>query len=109
MTERVSPSLAPERGEVHFASSLVGGLRLPADKSVAHRALLFNAMAGGEADVTMPQPFGLDHRDDRLDHVEGELDADPVSVRAPLVDPDMQPAVAGMGSAGEQQHGEDQA
>jgi 3-phosphoshikimate 1-carboxyvinyltransferase len=56
MTERVSPSLAPERGEVHFASSLVGGLRLPADKSVAHRALLFNAMAGGEADVTMPQP-----------------------------------------------------
>jgi 3-phosphoshikimate 1-carboxyvinyltransferase len=34
----------------------VGGLRLPADKSVAHRALLFNAMAHGEAEVTVARP-----------------------------------------------------
>ena len=43
-------------GEVRRASSLVGGLRLPADKSVAHRALLFNAMAEGEAEVTVARP-----------------------------------------------------
>jgi 3-phosphoshikimate 1-carboxyvinyltransferase len=34
----------------------VGGLRLPADKSVAHRALLFNAMAQGDAEVTVARP-----------------------------------------------------
>jgi len=43
-------------GEVRRATALVGGLRLPADKSVAHRALLFNAMAEGEAEVTVPRP-----------------------------------------------------
>ena len=43
-------------GEVRRTSSLVGGLRLPADKSVAHRALLFNAMAHGEAEVTVARP-----------------------------------------------------
>ena len=42
--------------DVHKATSLVGGLRLPADKSVAHRALLFNAMAAGEAEVTLARP-----------------------------------------------------
>ena len=56
MTEEVSASLASAPGEVRAATSLVGGLRLPADKSVAHRALLFNAMAHGEAEVTMPRP-----------------------------------------------------
>lgn len=43
-------------GTVSVAGSLVGGLRLPADKSVAHRALLFNAMAEGEAEVTAARP-----------------------------------------------------
>ncbi len=43
-------------GAVSAAASLVGGLRLPADKSVAHRALLFNAMAEGEAEVTVVRP-----------------------------------------------------
>jgi 3-phosphoshikimate 1-carboxyvinyltransferase len=31
-------------------------LRLPSDKSIAHRALLFNAMAEGEADITLERP-----------------------------------------------------
>jgi 3-phosphoshikimate 1-carboxyvinyltransferase len=34
---------------------------VPADKSIAHRALLFNAMASGEADVTVRRP-GADVR-----------------------------------------------
>jgi len=41
---------------VHAAASLYGGLRLPADKSVAQRALLFNAIASGSAEVTMSRP-----------------------------------------------------
>ena len=56
MSEEVSATLASGPGEVHAAKALVGGLRLPADKSVAQRALLFNAMAHGEAAVTMPRP-----------------------------------------------------
>ncbi len=48
----------PGEGTVVAAPSLVGGLRLPADKSVAHRALLFNAMGFGEATVTMSRPGG---------------------------------------------------
>ena len=47
---------AHAEGKVSAAGSLVGGLRLPADKSVAHRALLFTAMAEGEAEVTVARP-----------------------------------------------------
>jgi len=46
---------------VGFAATLRGELRVPADKSIAHRALLFNAMASGEADVTVRRP-GADVR-----------------------------------------------
>jgi 3-phosphoshikimate 1-carboxyvinyltransferase len=49
-------ALAGDRGTVRAATSLAGGLRLPADKSVAHRALLFNAMAAGEAEVAIARP-----------------------------------------------------
>ena len=55
MTEPEDPA-SSRPGEVHRATALVGGLRLPADKSVAHRALLLNAMAEGEAEVTVPRP-----------------------------------------------------
>ncbi len=55
MTDEVS-ALTTEARSVRKAPSLVGGLRLPADKSVAHRALLFNAMADGEAEVTLARP-----------------------------------------------------
>jgi 3-phosphoshikimate 1-carboxyvinyltransferase len=41
---------------VRGVPALMGGLRLPADKSVAHRALLFDAMASGEAEVTVANP-----------------------------------------------------
>ena len=40
-------------GLVEAAPRLGGSLRLAADKSVAHRALLFNAMAAGEAEVRL--------------------------------------------------------
>lgn len=43
------------------AASLRGSLHLPADKSIAHRALLFNAMGTGTATVTMHSP-GADVR-----------------------------------------------
>jgi 3-phosphoshikimate 1-carboxyvinyltransferase len=55
VTDEVSV-LMPSTGEVRKAVSLFGGLRLPADKSVAHRALLFDAMAVGEAEVAMARP-----------------------------------------------------
>lgn len=55
MTDMVSVP-AQGRGAIRRADSLVGGLRLPADKSVGHRALLFDAMAEGEAEVTMSRP-----------------------------------------------------
>jgi len=41
---------------VAAAARLAGDLRLPADKSVAHRALLFNAMGTGRAEVTLYRP-----------------------------------------------------
>lgn len=44
------------RGTVTRATGLRGSLRLPADKSVSHRALLFDAMAVGEADVSLYRP-----------------------------------------------------
>ncbi len=43
------------------ADRLRGELRLPGDKSIAHRALLFDALGEGEADVTIPSP-GADVR-----------------------------------------------
>ncbi|MFN8519929.1 MAG: 3-phosphoshikimate 1-carboxyvinyltransferase [Chloroflexota bacterium] len=43
------------------AGRLRGELRLPGDKSIAHRALLFDALAEGEAWVTIPSP-GADVR-----------------------------------------------
>ena len=43
------------------AERMSGRLRLPADKSIAHRALLLNAMGHGEATVTMRLP-GADVR-----------------------------------------------
>lgn len=41
---------------VHIATSLRGSLRLPSDKSVSHRALLFDAMGTGDATVTLHRP-----------------------------------------------------
>lgn len=38
------------------AERLRGSLRLPADKSIAHRALLFSAMGSGQATVTIQSP-----------------------------------------------------
>lgn len=46
---------------VGAAKKLRGELRLPSDKSIAHRALLFNAMAAGTADVLVRRP-GADVR-----------------------------------------------
>jgi 3-phosphoshikimate 1-carboxyvinyltransferase len=48
-------------GHVAAARRLHGELRLPSDKSIAHRALLFNAMAAGSAMVTVNRP-GADVR-----------------------------------------------
>jgi 3-phosphoshikimate 1-carboxyvinyltransferase len=45
-------------GVVRASAALSGALRLPADKSVAHRALLFNALATGEAEVALRRPGG---------------------------------------------------
>ena len=56
MSDEVAAASAYASGTVGAANSLVGGLRLPADKSVAHRALLLNAMAEGEAEVTVSRP-----------------------------------------------------
>ncbi len=56
MTDEVGAGAGYGSGTVHAAASLVGGLHLPADKSVAHRALLFNAMAEGEAEVAVARP-----------------------------------------------------
>lgn len=41
---------------VSAATRLSGTLRVPADKSVAHRALLFNAMGAGSASVRLDRP-----------------------------------------------------
>ena len=54
MSERPSsPALA---GVVKAAPALLGSLRLPADKSVAHRALLFSAMGSGSAEIRLDRP-----------------------------------------------------
>ncbi len=47
-------TLEPRR--VRGAGRLRGEIRLPSDKSIAHRALLFDAMAVGSADVTLRRP-----------------------------------------------------
>ncbi len=52
---------ADDTGRVSPAPELDGSLRMPADKSVAHRALLFSAMAHGTADVRVVRP-GADVR-----------------------------------------------
>ena len=57
MTARVSvPDTAAADGIVGPAASLRGALRVPADKSVAHRALLFNAMGHGSAEIRLHRP-----------------------------------------------------
>jgi 3-phosphoshikimate 1-carboxyvinyltransferase len=43
-------------GTVAAAPALLGSLRLPADKSVAHRALLFSAMGSGSAEIRLERP-----------------------------------------------------
>ena len=48
-------------GSVRPATRLRGRLELPADKSIAHRALIVNALSGGPAVVEMRSP-GLDVR-----------------------------------------------
>jgi 3-phosphoshikimate 1-carboxyvinyltransferase len=47
--------------EVRPATSLRGELHLPGDKSIAHRALLFNSLGDGEAEVAIRHP-GADVR-----------------------------------------------
>ena len=57
MTARVSvPDTAAADGIVGPAASLRGALRVAADKSVAHRALLFNAMGHGSAEIRLHRP-----------------------------------------------------
>jgi 3-phosphoshikimate 1-carboxyvinyltransferase len=51
-----SGSDIPADGVVQRAASLSGELRLPSDKSVAHRALIANAASGGPASVTVRAP-----------------------------------------------------
>ncbi len=53
---RVGPSAAPAGIVLGLASRLRGTLALPSDKSIAHRALLANAIAAGEAVVTIRSP-----------------------------------------------------
>jgi 3-phosphoshikimate 1-carboxyvinyltransferase len=52
---------AVEPRPIRPAERLSGRLRLPSDKSIAHRALIANALADGEADVRLNRP-GLDLR-----------------------------------------------
>ncbi len=43
---------------VGTAARIRGEVRMPGDKSIAHRALLFDALGEGEADVRIPTPGG---------------------------------------------------
>ena len=43
-------------GVVRPAPALLGSLRLPADKSVGQRALLFSAMGSGTAEILLDRP-----------------------------------------------------
>ncbi len=56
--EGTGPDPGRPTGVVAAAARLAGRLRLPADKSVAHRALLFNAMGAGTATVRLDRPGG---------------------------------------------------
>ncbi len=53
-TRRVTPASTSHR--ILPAARLRGRLTLPADKSIAHRALIFGALSGGPATVTMHAP-----------------------------------------------------
>ena len=50
------PSGSGVSGIVEAAPALLGSLRLPADKSVGQRALLFTAMGSGTAEITLDRP-----------------------------------------------------
>lgn len=50
--------IGSQPGRVETAERIRGELRLPGDKSIAHRALLFDALGEGEADVRIPSPGG---------------------------------------------------
>lgn len=49
-------TLAADPSTIRPATRLRGRLELPADKSIAHRALIVNALSGGPATVTMRSP-----------------------------------------------------
>ena len=53
--------MSGRRATVARAAALRGTLRLPADKSIAHRALIFDALAAGRGDRHPPRP-GADVR-----------------------------------------------
>ena len=48
-------SLAPIR-RLRPASSLEGSIRVPSDKSIAHRALICGALASGRSEITLREP-----------------------------------------------------
>lgn len=56
MSSGDSASGQSELRRVVRAARLRGEISLPSDKSIAHRALLFNAMAAGSAEVTLRRP-----------------------------------------------------
>jgi 3-phosphoshikimate 1-carboxyvinyltransferase len=56
VTSTAGADSASRTRRVATAAGLEGSLRLPADKSVAHRALLFSAMAAGNAEVSLYRP-----------------------------------------------------
>jgi 3-phosphoshikimate 1-carboxyvinyltransferase len=55
----MSSRVADRVGAIRPALRLRGRLRLPSDKSIAHRALIANALSGGPATVTLRHP-GVD-------------------------------------------------
>ncbi len=48
----MSHSLPPRPRSAHMASALAGTIRVPGDKSISHRAMMFGAMALGRTTVT---------------------------------------------------------
>lgn len=53
-----APGSRPSARRVPVAQRIQGELRMPGDKSIAHRALLFDALGQGEATVRIPDPGG---------------------------------------------------
>ena len=51
-----APARTSRERVVKAAPTLLGSLRLPVDKSVAHRALLFTAMGSGSAEIRLDRP-----------------------------------------------------